>query len=170
MTFSTLLRFSRPGPEKRTVDDPLVVPWVACAIIHPAPLIPGSPPLASSLGVDISEPQPPASCLWPVSLARLQLASFLGQPDGTIAGICQPWFYSSTTSVTLDPGPNPRSRLCCDKRTSPNVVSVLRRSEPSISPHQERKHTGRPVKEASPFWAELTHRRLASTNPFLSKE
>ena len=90
------------------VDDPFVVPWVACAIIHPAPFIPGSPPLASSLGVLVSEPQPPVFWLWPVSLARLQLASFLGQPDGTMAGICRPWFLFLPMNLTLDPGPDLR--------------------------------------------------------------
>ena len=53
------------SPELNTMLSSLA-DGIATAWLHPAPLIPGSPPLASSLGVVVPEPQPPDFWLKPV--------------------------------------------------------------------------------------------------------
>ena len=62
---------------------------VTCVSLHPAPIISSPPPFSSRFGGVAPELLPPDFVLESPFSIRPELDLSLGQPDGTVAGICQ---------------------------------------------------------------------------------
>ena len=97
------------------VDVPSSFPVVSCVLLTSCTHF-SSPPPFSGFGGVAPELMPPDLELGSTFSIGLQFDPFLGQPDGTVAGICQPCscFSRSTTALYPDPGPPVTATTLCD--------------------------------------------------------
>ena len=133
------------------VDVPSSFPVVSCVSLTSCTHFSSPPPFWGFRGV-APEPILPDLEVGPTFSLGLPFDPFLGQPDGTVAGICQPCscFSRSTTALYPDPGPPVTGPRCASARLDLARKGSITKLTVYLL-NQERKYTGRLVIQGPRF-------------------